>query len=128
MNITRWWGPYKKQPLTYRISIASLLGAIILALPATLIDIAIPADASSGASSGSKIAANGSVGQVSGGTVNIYNAPVTQILSSREPSLTPTVTAQNLPSIYAPGSPGSIISPFGGNNAVTTILDLSHAI
>ncbi len=108
MSVEYWWNLYQNKSFLWRLSVASASGAVLLALPAAILDRAMPAAANN--TKTIPKASGESVGSVYGGTVNIYNAPITQILSTKESS---TVTAQNSPNIFAPGS---IISPHGGNN------------
>lgn len=141
-TIIRWglWAAMTDQPWQIRMIVGALLGAFLLAaLPAAFHWINGQSEGAKAAilddrqkninqgdsrASQSSVVANGASGGITGGTVNIYNAPVTVVtnvtrLSTDEVQQMAANDKPPPPSVSVNSSPGSIIAPSGGNNSIT---------
>ena len=133
LGVELMWALYTNQPLLARLFISGIVGAIaIIGLTESLRYVSTaeantvpprnpPLDTTkhSNAAVGSATVSGINYGIV-GGVVNIYHAPVTQTAEkvSRE-EVAKMGDAPPKPNVAVTNSPGSIIAPSGGYNAIT---------
>lgn len=123
------WATYTDLPLAGRLAISIFVGAIALVGLTESLRYVTRAEASVGGGAGqprsggdgtpsSGPTVHGNNSGVVAGVVNIYNAPVTQVIETK-PSKPVETAMSDRPNVTVTNSPGSIVAPSGGKNSVT---------